>query len=113
MEEWRKPAVLENTSTFSRAGASTVTVPVIVPAWTEQRNVYVPGSSNVNSTGGPFVSMGLASVQLGLEDSTLCGAFASSNSHRTVSPAGIVTADGRHVVSFAPSASITVVAADA
>ena len=41
MESWRKPAVLEKTSTFSSGsapGSSTVTEPVI-RAWTWHRNV--------------------------------------------------------------------------
>ena len=42
IESCRKPAVSENTSTFSSGsapGSSTVTVPVMPDPWTSQRNV--------------------------------------------------------------------------
>ena len=38
IESWRKPPVLEKTSTFSSAGSSTVIEPVI-PVWMSHRNV--------------------------------------------------------------------------
>ena len=41
IESWRKPPVLENTSTRSSAGASTVIEPVM-PVCSVHRNVYVP-----------------------------------------------------------------------
>src|SRR5262245_546980 len=72
-----------------------------MPPWKLQRNVYVPGSSNVCVTAAPPGSRVSFLLQLALVDVTVCETAVWSNSHRTVSPVATVTAFGCHSESAA------------
>ena len=110
IESWRKPPVLENTSTRSSVGASTVIEPVM-PVCSVHRNVYVPAVLNVRWIGAPFGPRDSLIDQFELVDVTLCVVAAASNSQRTVSPVSIVTLAGWKTDEGESTESMTTVSA--
>ena len=69
--------------------------------------------SKVLLIGAPLGARDSSSVQLELEDVTVCVVAAWSNSQRTVSPTSIVTFAGWNCEALVSTESITTVAADA